>query len=276
MTVAAGIAAFVALSYRYNARLVAENRRTEAKAREARANYLEARATIQAMLRHIDDGRAAGSPGLIELRRNQGEEALDFYDRILRQVDSSDPVVLADTIRAPGEAAQMHYVLGHRQRAEQTIRRALELLDGLRIFPGREHDRLRLEVECLLKLGGYIDNAERLEEVRAAHARIIPLAEALGHSKQSDLRALDLLAACHHTYAGTLQPDHNDQAKAHLSKAIELRERPDLLALPGMPYRLSQTVVNLGVIQWQEHDCAGRGELSPGRRAARDGPEKLP
>ena len=64
---------------------------------------------------------------------------------------------------------------------------------------------------------------------------------------------MDLLAACHHTYAGALQPDHNDLAKDHYLKAIALRQRPELLALPRMPYRLSQTVVNLGVIQWQEH-----------------------
>ena len=143
--------AFLALSYGYNARLRAENRRTEAKAEEARRNYLEARSTIQAMLRHLDDARVAGSPGLIDLRREQDEEALAFYDRILRQVDASDPVVLADNIRALAEASQMHYVLGRRDRAEDTIRRALDLVEVLRRLRGKDHDGL--QVDCLLKLG---------------------------------------------------------------------------------------------------------------------------
>ena len=252
-TVMAGIGAFFALSYRYNARLRTENRRTETKAAEARRNYLEARSTIQAMLRHLSDGRFAGSAGMIDLRRLQGDEALAFYDQVLRQVDSSDPVVVADTIRALAEAAQMQYVLGRNDRAEQTIRRALYLVETLRSFPGENGKLLRLQVECLLKLGGYVRSTGAPGESRAILARLIPLAEQMRRAEGDTAAANDLLAACHHTYAGEMQPDQNDLAKEHLLKAIALRERTDFLAMPHMRHRLCESVVNLGLVQWQEH-----------------------
>jgi uncharacterized membrane protein YdfJ with MMPL/SSD domain len=74
-TTIAGLLAFVALSSWYNASLKAENLRAESKAAEARRNYRDARATIQKMLARFDEGRVAGSPRLIDLRRDLGEDA---------------------------------------------------------------------------------------------------------------------------------------------------------------------------------------------------------
>ena len=143
----------------------AENRRTETeKAAEARRNYLEARAAIQTMLGRLDDGRVAGSPRLIDLRRDLRQDALAFYDQILHQVTSTDPVVLADTIRAMVEATHMHYVLGDRPLAESTIRRAFPLISTLRSLGGDELECLGLEVDCLMKLGAAIEVPARRGE----------------------------------------------------------------------------------------------------------------
>jgi serine/threonine protein kinase len=255
-TLAAGASAFVALSIRYNVQLRTENHRTEAKAAEARRNYLEARSTIQAMLGHFRAARLAGSPGLIDLRRDQGEDALGFYDRILRQVDSTDPVVLADAIRALSEASHLQYVLGHPDRAEKAIRRALDLITVLRERSVDDLETLTLHVDCLMKLGGYLEFPRRQTEAWAIYEQVIPLAERLMRARNDAPLATDVLAACHHTYASLLTPDRNDLAKVHSQTAIELRERPLVLALPGMRGRLAQSIVNLGVIHWQEHDFA--------------------
>jgi hypothetical protein len=255
-TVLAGVSAFFTLVYQYNSRLRSENRRAEANAAEARRNYSEARSTISAMLGHFRDGRVAGAPGLVDLRRSQGEDALAFYDHILSQEDSSDPVVLADTIRALAEASQMQYAFGHRALAEQNIQRALRLISVLRGKHTSELELLGLEVDCLRKLGGYIEYPRRKDEARAIYEQVIPLAERLMSRQNGSPDSVDELAACHHTYAGILEPDRLDLAKVHLRKAIELRERPEALALPGMRYRLAQSEINLGVFLWQEKDYA--------------------
>jgi tetratricopeptide (TPR) repeat protein/tRNA A-37 threonylcarbamoyl transferase component Bud32 len=253
-TTSAAILAVGLLTYRHNAQLRLENQRTEAKAAEARRNYLEARSTIQAMLDHLNDGRVAGSPGLIDLRRDQGNDALAFYDQILAHLDASDSVVLADTIRALVEAATMQYVLGQLGRAEQTARRALGLIAVLRSKSSDELECLRLEVDCLMKLGACIEIPARREEAAAVYERLIPLAERLARAENDSPHSADLRAACHNSYASILGLDRFELAKAQYRKAIELRERKDVLAIPRMNCRLAQSVVNLGVIHWKEHD----------------------
>src|SRR5262249_38519880 len=81
------------MTSRHNVRLRAEVRRTEAKAGEARRNYQEARSAIQTMLARLEDGRFAGSPRLLELHGALREDAMAFYERVLRHVDSNDPLV---------------------------------------------------------------------------------------------------------------------------------------------------------------------------------------
>jgi tetratricopeptide (TPR) repeat protein/tRNA A-37 threonylcarbamoyl transferase component Bud32 len=253
-TLFVGAVAFIALTYRYNARLVSENRRTEAKAAEARRNYLEARSAIQTMLGRLDDGRVAGSPRLMDLRRDLGQDALAFYDRVLGQVDSTDPVVIADTIRALVEAAHMQYVLGQLALAETTIRRALPLITTLRSRGGDERQCLGLEVDCLMKLGATLSVPARREEAATVYERLIPLADRLAIAENDSPSSADLRAACHNSYASILGRDHFELAKSHYKQAIELRDRPDVLAIAGMPNRQAQSVENLGVIHWKERD----------------------
>ncbi len=95
-TVLVAIATFVGMTYRHNVELRAEVRRTQAKAEEARQNYQEARSAIQAMLKRLDDSRVAGVPRLLELRRSLREDALAFYDQVLRKIDPNDPIVRAE------------------------------------------------------------------------------------------------------------------------------------------------------------------------------------
>ncbi len=255
-TLLAAALAFIALSYRYNAQLRTENRRTETKAAEARRNYLEARSAIQTMLGRLDDGRVAGSPRLIDLRRDLRQDALAFYDQILHQVDSTDPVVLADTIRALAEAAQMHYVLGDRALAQATIHRALPLISSLRSLGGDEIECLGLEVDCLMKLGAAIEVPARRGEAVSIYERLIPLADRLARAEHDSPVSADMQAACHNTYASILGRDQFELAKDHYKQAIELRGRPDVLAIRGMRNRLAQSVENLGVIHWKERDFA--------------------
>ena len=85
--------------YWHNVQLRAEVARTQAKDAQSRRNYQEARATIQAMLARLHDQRVDGVPRLLDLRREFREDALGFYDRILREVESNDPLVRADTAR---------------------------------------------------------------------------------------------------------------------------------------------------------------------------------
>jgi len=255
-TVLAAVLALIGLTYRHNVQLRAEVGRTRAKAAEARRNYQEARSTIQAMLDRLQDRRLAGSPRLLDLRRDQREDALAFYDRILRQVDSNDPVVRADTARALTEASAVQHELGHDGLAEKSIRRALRLIEGLRSERPDDLEYMGLQIHCLLKLGGYLGTSSPSDEAVVVNRQAIELAERLVGATPDDLTNQELLAACHNTCAFALRHDRSALARLHYEKAIEIRERIEPSKLLGVSNRLAQTLVNLGVIDWQAKDHA--------------------
>ena len=51
------------------------------------------------MMERLSESRLAGTPRLLDLRRELSEDALGFYDRIFRQAQSDDPLYRADTGR---------------------------------------------------------------------------------------------------------------------------------------------------------------------------------
>ena len=94
----------------------------------------------------------------------------------------------------------------------------------------------------------------RRDEAIAIYEQVIPLAERLARAQHDSPASADLRAACHNSFASILGRDRFELAKAEYRKAIELRERPDVLAIPGMRNRLAQSEANLGVIYWKERD----------------------
>ncbi|HKI17248.1 MAG TPA: protein kinase, partial [Isosphaeraceae bacterium] len=263
-TVLLAISVFVGLTYRHNRELRAEIRRTQIKAAEARHHYEEARSTIQAMLNRLDARRLDGVPQFMDLCREQREDASSFYDRILEVIDSADPEVRADTARAWSEASVLEYRLGHREQAEQSVRRALRLVEGMRA-DGRDHPEfLKIQIDCLMRLGAYMIDLERPEQAIATSRESVTLAERLTESAHDDQNYKSLLALCHHNHANALWDSRNaskdeptrqrmvEEAKRHYQKAIEIRESLDPKVIPGLAQLLSQGYTNLGIVDWNE------------------------
>ena len=125
----AATTALAGFFYWHNIQLRAEVARTQAKDAQSRRNYQEARATIQGMLGRLYDQRIHGVPRLIELRNDLQKDALGFYDRILSEAESNDPVVRADTVRALNEAAMLQIMVRGHKDAEKLLRRSLRLTE---------------------------------------------------------------------------------------------------------------------------------------------------
>ena len=157
-TLAATMVAFMVQTYRHNLQLQAEIGRTEAKAADARRNYHEAGSAIEAMLGLLVNSRIEMVPRLMELRRDQREAALAFYERILDKTESTDPndpTVRVDMIRALNQTALLEYQLGRNDRAKTHSEKALGLIEGLRTKPPDANELLKLEMDTLLKLSGF-------------------------------------------------------------------------------------------------------------------------
>jgi eukaryotic-like serine/threonine-protein kinase len=249
--------AFIFMTYRHNIELRAEVRRTQEQATLARLNYQDARSTIQTMLGRLDDRRLAGSPRLLDLRRDQQEDALAFYDHILRQVDSNDPAVCADTVRALGEGTELQTSLGHTDVAETYVRRALQLVERLR--SGQPHDLyyIRLEIDCFTKLAVVLVDSHN-DEAKQYGRLAVERSERLARTTGDDPADLEQLAVCLNNYANTLKGEGIDKGLFYYQKAIEIRERIDPVRLPGVSIRLAEALINLGNVHWhtQKHRAA--------------------
>jgi tetratricopeptide (TPR) repeat protein len=243
------------MTYRHNIALRAEVRRTQDQAALARLNYQEARSTIQAMLGRLDDRRLAGSPRLLDLRHDQQEDALAFYDQILRQGDSNDPAVCADTARALNEGAKLQTSLGRTDLAEKYVRRSLQLAERVRSERPDDLGYNRLQVDCLARLAVYLTDGHR-DQAKEFGRQAVELAERLTTATRDDPVDLEELAICHNNYANTLRWESIDRALVHYQKAIEIRERIDPVRLPGVRRSLAESLINLGIVFWRTQKYA--------------------
>jgi eukaryotic-like serine/threonine-protein kinase len=249
-TVLLAATVFTGLTYRHNLQLREEIGRTQAKADEARRNYREARSTIGAMLARLSDRRLSGSPRHLDLLRELREDALAFYDRILGQIDSPDPVVRSDTADASVEASVLQSLVGRNDEAGKQLRRALSLVESLRAERPDDLDYMVLQSKCLMRLSAYVRTAREGDEAISAGRESIVLAERVVHASPENAGFQELLAACHNNYANAMRHDNAAEAKIHHQKAIEIRERIDPPRLPGVSRMLAGSLTNLGVILW--------------------------
>ena len=229
-----------------------------------------------ACLRRLKDQRLSGSPRLLDLRRDQREDALVFYDRILKQIDSRDPVVLRDTAHALMEAATLQAQVGRIETAKDQLRQALKIVKDLQENKPDEVDDLVLKANCLMKLSGLLTASyegvvagreptrdlvfDYGQTVRAPAEGLAVGRESIAVAKRvvgiapGNAGHQYLLASCHDNYANNLRDEHAEDAKVHYWAAIGILNQIDPSRYPDVSQKLAGTLNNLGVVFWRTKD----------------------
>jgi serine/threonine-protein kinase len=249
--VAAGVV--IGLIVRHDRLLRAEVKRTAAKAAEARRNYVEARGAINGMLQRLADPRVEGSPRLLDLRHDQREAALAFYDTILNRVESNDPVVLADAAAALCEASDLQQELGQVETAAQGVERGLKLIRAaVAEEPG--HDEYRdVQARCLSRLCVLLRLLNQPDAAVARGREAVEVAEAVAHAAPEDVDRQESLAKCHNNYAAALKDTQQfSLALFHCDQSIAIRKRLDPTKQPDVTVRIAQTLINKGSFLWAQ------------------------
>jgi tetratricopeptide (TPR) repeat protein len=217
--------AFTGLAYRHNIRLSAEIARTRDKDIELSRDYQESRSALQSMLAHLNDARFRDTPRMKELGHDLMEVAADYYDRRLRRRGSASSEVQEDTARAFGVLSTVDSQLGDMQRAEEHVRKALQLVQSLlAAHPGND-GYLGLQVECCNRLSNYLVHLGHREEARTVAEKAVTLAEEFAARDPRDGVRAELAAVCHDTYANNLrQAGKMPEALDHLRTAVRIRE----------------------------------------------------
>lgn len=209
---------------------------------EATANYRQARATINQMLDRI---RVWGDvPRLVELRRQQQEDALAFLLQAARQ-QGDEPEVLSDVAQARELASQLQHALGQHEAARANEETARDLLARLvERFPEEASYQARLAY-AWMTLG--VRHQEKDE-------RMASLQRALGMYEALAARGVDVgrsLAMAHHNLADALNSQEKQAAaEAHWRKAVALHARLHQQHPEASPHRLAlaQTQLSLSLL----------------------------
>jgi eukaryotic-like serine/threonine-protein kinase len=243
------------LSYRHNKELRAEISLTQTKEAEARRNYQEARSTIRAMIARLDDPRRAGVPQLLDLTRDQMDDALAFYDHILTRPDSSDETVRADYGRALVEVSVMQLNLGRDERAENLVRRALGLIEKLREDHPDDPDYLKLHFDCLIKTAAIAGARRGHDQGLKIWREALQLADRVTRAKADDPSSQELVAMCHVGCGRALVGlSQKSDALTQFESATRIRQAIDPTKLPGVTNRLAESLIDEGVVHWNLRD----------------------
>ena len=132
------LATFVIGVLVYDARLrgtlrQANDSANEAKEQRQRAetSYRQAREAINQMLAHANADRFPGVPAVRQVGQELQEDALAFFQGIVREADNPDPQVRDDVATAYKKAADIQFTLGRGDRGEESYGHARDLLEAL-------------------------------------------------------------------------------------------------------------------------------------------------
>ncbi len=207
----------------YNARLRAAVEWAEAKEAETRRQYRQAHDTLNRMLGRLESQRLADVPQLQELQRSLLEDALAFYQGILEQADSPDPVVRKDTALACKRAADIQYALGQYDAAAENYRHAIELTESLPV-----EDRASSAIQ-ILQAGSYLHWSAmagflgRVEEEDLYNRAALEIFERLVREQPHDPALQNELARAEHNRGILLAKENAGEAESHYRKAVALR-----------------------------------------------------
>jgi tetratricopeptide (TPR) repeat protein len=214
-------------------------------------NYRSARDALRRMLRRLDDRRAADIPRLKELRQDQLEDALAFYEGALAGLDDPDPAVRLDAAIACAEFGTLQCLLGRTAPARENFGRAVAMLEQLPTEYRTRPDCRCAVIHCVNYLADLSGNAEMSE---ALFRKGLAEAEELVRADPSDPLRRTALAGEEHNLGSLFQlRGHRDRAEPHYLRAIEIRtalidQNPQA---DGYRADLAEDLLNLGLIYLQ-------------------------
>jgi serine/threonine protein kinase len=229
----------------HNARLQVALGETRKQSQRADTNYHEAREALNRILSRLERKDLEGMPRLKELRQQQLEDALSFYQAILQGRDDPDPEGRFDAALAYAQTGKIQLLQGRRDAAAANLQQAAALLEDLvAAFPEETAYPAAL-ADCYISLDYYWGAGTDGHYIKKAMALLEPLVQI-----QPDYaRWRDLLAVTHHNLARISQRTESyAQAEAHYNQAIALRMQliSQSPADTAFPLRLAEDYMNVG------------------------------
>ena len=217
-----------------------------------------------------------GQPRLMALGRQQLEDALLFYEGVLRGHGGTGPIddeARVDEADMRLAAAWVLDQLDRRGDAERQLRLALDEARKLTAGSPQAQRAAKLDMMGSVRLGPILADAGRLDEAIAVVSRALRNAEAIVREAAGAILPRDDVAWCRHNLGDILlRAGRPAEAEPHYRLAVDIRrrllaERPGNPALKGS---LAEDLVNLGLID------SGAGRMAQAEAAYREADALMP
>jgi serine/threonine-protein kinase len=257
-------------------------RQAEKQWQRAEANFLSAQDAVKQMLTRVanDEGMLTNEPRMELVRRKLMEDALQFYQKFLRQ-RSTDPAVRWEVAMAYLRVGDLRKMLGQAADAETAYRAAIDLYKGLADeFPQIPSSRFDL-AGGYTNLGTLLLATGRLPEAEQLFRRALELQQPLADEFPAKAEYREDLAGSHHNL-GTLmfQTGRVPEAEQGLRRALALRQRlaEEFPATALYRQDVARTQANLGNLfcgtdRLKEAEAAFRQSLDLQQRLVEEDPK---
>jgi tetratricopeptide (TPR) repeat protein len=247
--------------------------------RRAETNFQAALSAFEVLLARVSEVRLADEPRMELVRRQLLEDALRFFQKVLKQ-NSTDPLLRVEMAYTYLRVGDIQKELGQQAAAEEAYNAAIPLFRALAAeFPQRHVYRHHL-AGCYNNRGGLWINTPRRKEAEGAFHRALAIQQALVDEAPKEVEYRVALAGTHHNL-GTLLTEARrlGEAEKALSRALDHRRRLAEERPRNARYRqdLARTYHNLGNLlartnRLGEAEQAHRRALDLQRKLAEDFP----
>jgi tetratricopeptide (TPR) repeat protein len=177
------------------------------------------------MLGRLDNRRLADVPRLKELRRDQLEDALAFYQSVLREDGPLEPAVQFDVASAFAQVALIQHQLSQLERSKESFQRAVQLLEDLTArYPDVRDYRLQLAA-AYNGLGCNYDFRDLSDPALPWLQKAQTLRTQLYEANPDDVSCQEALAVSYHNLAHHAQVRGDPESVDYYERALAIRKR---------------------------------------------------
>ncbi|HEV2949528.1 MAG TPA: serine/threonine-protein kinase, partial [Gemmataceae bacterium] len=190
----------------------------------AERHFQESLEVVDRLLTRVGNKRLADVPRMEKVRREILNDALDFYQRFLKEEASSAPLRF-DTARAFRGVANIQCLLGQNVEAEINSRKSVSLLEDLvKEYPKNPDYREEL-ARSLNNSGRFLMALNQYEEADQAFSKAQDLWQEFLANKPDPKYSFGLADAYHNRGVVRLLASRYQQAEPFYRHALELREK---------------------------------------------------
>jgi serine/threonine-protein kinase len=233
------------------ARALGQQHLAEANETLAADRYRAARDTLNRMLARLDGRSLAEVPKLLELKRDLLEDALAFYQGVLREQDNPDPTLRLDAAQAYTGAGFTQYELGRAAQAEASLLRAVALYEGLPADLRQGRSCQRLLAFCYTLLGERATEAGQFDPAEGWFKKGLRLREQLARADPQNPDWQREVARSYNSLGGLgTRRGRGPDAEAAYKRSVELHAAL-VRAFPQDEehrHELAETYQNLGLL----------------------------